>query len=91
MKKIQKHHVTLNNREVTNFLHNAQLATCEHVSDEVIPALHAYTLQLLQLLQDSKFTRVELACVMSSAAFALWETRDEDTRVGHRDLTNGRN
>lgn len=82
MKKVQHHHVHLNNREITNFLHNAQLATCEVVSGEVIPALHEYTSMLLHVLKESKFTKVELACVMSSAAYALWSTRDEDTSVG---------
>lgn len=83
MRKVQKHHVTLNNREITNFVHNCQLALCERVSDEVIPALHQYTSMLLQLLHDeTKFSNVELACVMASAAFALWETRDEDTVSG---------
>jgi hypothetical protein len=78
MRRVQKHHVTLNNREIGNFVHNCQLALCERVSDEVIPALHEYTLQLLHALQESKFTKVELACIMSSAAWALWSTRDEN-------------
>ena len=78
MRKIEKHHLKLNNREVTNFLHNAQLSLCDQVSDEVIPALHAYSKLLLSLMtEDSTFTRVELACVAASVAYAAWETREQ--------------
>ncbi len=61
----------LSPREIKNFVHNAQLAVCELISDDRIPAVYYYKTHLLTLLKDSKFSKEELAAVLISVAYDL--------------------
>jgi hypothetical protein len=60
-------------RDVKSFLHNAQLASVENVTDARIPAVYAYKQHLTKLLKtDSSFSINELVAVLCSTAFDLY-------------------
>jgi allophanate hydrolase subunit 1 len=62
----------LSRRDITGFLHNAQLAAVEDVDDKRIPAVYEYHKHLYQLLTtETQFTPTELIAVLTSTAYAL--------------------
>jgi hypothetical protein len=81
-RKVQRHHVQLTPHEVEVFLHNCQLALTEYVDPEVIPALHYYKEQLVQLFHNSKFSPAELALVLTSVAWDIYNDKKDRTDKG---------
>ena len=67
----------LSRREIRSFIHNAQLAVVELVDDDRIPAVFYYKNALVQQFQGSKFSAVELAAVLISAAWDIFNTGDK--------------
>ncbi len=68
---MQRDRTDLSDKEIHAFVHNAQLALCDTVADERIPAIFYYKKHLLSLFKDSTFTKTELACVLVSVAWEL--------------------
>ncbi len=58
-------------KEIQAFVNNAQIALCDCINDDRIPAIKYYTDQIVPLFKDSKFSITELACVLVSAAWNL--------------------
>ena len=69
---MSKNELYLSPREIKNFIHNAQLAVCEVVKDDRIPAIYFYKQELVSLLKDSSFSKEELAAVLISAAWDIY-------------------
>lgn len=70
---ITKADVTLTPKEIENFLHNAQLALCDAVSDEAISKrLFQQKEALVEFLRPSNNTPAEVALVLVSAAWDIF-------------------
>ncbi len=65
----RKHDLT--DREMLNFVHNAQLALVDRATDEDIPILYSYQEQLLDSFQESSLEPETIATILVGAAWKL--------------------
>jgi hypothetical protein len=76
---VTKEHLTLSPKEIRVFLHNAQLALCDAVEDEAINKnLFQQKQALVHLFQNSLLTTPEIALVLVSAAWDIFEGKKND-------------
>ena len=74
VRHVTKEHLMLSPKEIRNFLHNAQLALCDAVEDEAINKNLFHKKQaLVHLFHDSPLTQAEVALVLVSAAWDIFE------------------
>ena len=86
MRIVTKEHLTLSPKEIKNFLHNAQLALCDAVEDESINKnLFQQKQAIVQLMSNSVYTPAELALVLVSAAWDIFEGK----KNGHCEQSSG--
>ena len=79
VRTVTKEHLTLSPKEIRNFLHNAQLALCDAVEDEAINKNLFHKKQaLVHLFHDSPLTQAEVALVLVSAAWDIFEGKGND-------------
>ncbi len=58
-------------KETLAFIHNAQLACADQIKDIQIPGIYSYTQDLLESLQTSSLTPIELSTILISAAWKI--------------------
>ena len=86
VRHVTKEHLTLSPKEIRNFLHNAQLALCDAVEDESINKnLFQQKQAIVHLLSNSLYTPAELALVLVSAAWDIFEGK----KNGHCEQSSG--
>ena len=86
VRHVTKEHLTLSPKEIRNFLHNAQLALCDAVEDEAINKnLFQQKQAIVHLLSNSLYTPAELALVLVSAAWDIFEGKNN----GHCEQSSG--
>jgi hypothetical protein len=61
----------LNDRDILGFVHNAQLVLADRVTDQQIPLVYHYKLELSAALSDTTLTPYELAAALVSVAYDL--------------------
>jgi hypothetical protein len=94
---VTKEDLTLSPKEIKVFLHNAQLALCDAVSDDAIDKkLYKLKNALLGLFQYSlsNLTPAEVSLVLVSAAWDIFNEEGghlENHALGHRNVPNDRN
>ena len=79
VRHVTKEHLMLSPKEIKNFLHNAQLALCDAVDDSAINKDLFHKKQaLVHLFYDSPLTQAEVALVLVSAAWDIFEGKKND-------------
>ena len=79
VRHVTKEHLTLSPKEIRVFLHNAQLALCDAVEDEAInKTLYIQKQAIVHLFKHSLLTHPEIALVLVSAAWDIFEGKQND-------------